>query len=183
MHTSIEDLFRWDQNFYDNQLPAGDRINAFMRDGELAGNRFCLDTDAYTKKMKPDAASEPAGQYRGLKRMQFTGGGWGSLAGMVRYPDQRFTVICLANNEEIIPWIVAEDIAALYLANKLAPQTNANGPLVRPNQSSRARRPVSPRMNCDRTLVHISTTWVEFGRSPFAPAICISRTIDLAHFD
>ncbi len=127
VHTTIEDLFRWDRNFYNNRLPRGDRIDAFMRDGELAGNRFCLDTDAYTKKMKPNAAAEPAGQYRGLKRMQFTGGGWGSLAGIARYPDQRFTVICLANNEEIIPWKMAEDIAALYLADILAPQKKRDG--------------------------------------------------------
>ncbi|MEX2170841.1 MAG: serine hydrolase domain-containing protein [Pirellulales bacterium] len=123
VHSTVEDLFRWDQNFYDNRLPRGDWIDEFMRNGELAGNRFCLDTDANTKKMKPEAALGPAGHFRGLKRMQFTGGGWGSLAGMARYPDQRFTVICLANNEEIIPWMVAEDIAALYLANILAPQT------------------------------------------------------------
>ena len=123
VHTTLEDLFRWDQNFYDNRLPAGERVNAFMRDGELAGNRFCLDTDANSKKMKPNPSSGPPGQYRGLKRMQFTGGGWGSLAGIARYPDQRFTVICLANNEEIIPWIVAEDIAALYLGELMAPQS------------------------------------------------------------
>ena len=127
VHTSIEDLFRWDQNFYHNRLPRGDRIDAFMRDGELAGNRYCLDTDANAKKMKPDTAAEPAGQFRGLKRMQFTGGGWGSLAGMARYPDQRFTVICLANNEEIIPWMVAEDIAALYLGDDLAPPSTQAG--------------------------------------------------------
>ena len=57
--------------------------------------------------------------------MQFTGGGWGSLAGIARYPDQRFTVICLANNEEIIPWMVAEDIAALYLADNFSSANEA----------------------------------------------------------
>lgn len=135
VHTSVEDLFRWDQNFYHNRLPKGARIDAFMRDGELAGNRYCLDTDANSKEMRrekrPNADAEPAGEFRGLKRIQFTGGGWGSLAGIVRFPDHRFTVICLANNEEIIPWMVAEDIAALYLGNALAPQ-NKQAKSIRP---------------------------------------------------
>jgi len=128
VHTSIEDLFRWDQNFYHNQLPKGARIDAFIREGQLADNRYCLDTDANAKELKHDPAAEPAGQYRGLKRMQFTGGGWGSLAGIARYPDQQFAVICLANNEEIIPWMLAEDIAALYLGDALAPQAKRKKP-------------------------------------------------------
>jgi hypothetical protein len=58
--------------------------------------------------------------------MQFTGGGWGSLAGTAQYPDQRFTVICLTNNEEIIPWLVAEEIAALYLGDLMAPPAKSD---------------------------------------------------------
>lgn len=128
VRTCIDDLYRWDQNFEHNRLARGGRLDEFLRDGELAGNRYCLDTDANQKKMKPDPAAEPAGQYRGLKRMQFTGGGWGSMAGIARFPDQRFTVICLANTEDIIPWMVAADIADLCLADALDPAKKVDSP-------------------------------------------------------
>jgi CubicO group peptidase (beta-lactamase class C family) len=139
VRTTVDDLFRWDQNFYHNRLAKGPRIDEFMRDGQLAGNRYCLDTDANSKEMKRDPAAEPAGQYRGLKRMQFTGGGWGSLAGIARYPDEQFTVICLANNEEIIPWAIAEKIAGMFLADKMAPQTQ-RAPSVPVNSTALAEK-------------------------------------------
>jgi CubicO group peptidase (beta-lactamase class C family) len=128
VRTCIDDLYRWDQNFDHNLLPQGEHLDQFLRDGELAGNRYCLDTDANQKKMKPDPAAEPAGQYRGLKRLQFTGGGWGSMAGIARFPDQHFTVICLANTEDIIPWNVAADIAELCLAADLGPKKKTESP-------------------------------------------------------
>jgi hypothetical protein len=128
VHTCIEDLYRWDQNFEHNRLAGGEHLDAFLRDGELASNRYCLDTDANQKKMSPDPKAEPAGTYRGVTRMQFTGGGWGSMAAIARFPDQRFTVICLANTEDVIPWIVAADIADLCLAEELGTKKKSSIP-------------------------------------------------------
>ncbi len=128
VRTCIDDLYRWDQNFEHNRLEGGAHLDNFLRDGELASNRYCLDTDANQKKMKPDPKAEPAGSYRGVTRMQFTGGGWGSMAGIARFPEQRFTVICLANTEDIIPWMVGADIADLCLAEELGPAKKSDFP-------------------------------------------------------
>ena len=42
--------------------------------------------------------------------MQFTGGNFAFAACMVRYPDQRFTIICLTNQQGTHPWWNAERI-------------------------------------------------------------------------
>lgn len=117
----VDDLYRWDQNFYANRLPTGKYFDEFIREGTLLGNRYVLDVDAYLKQRQPGVENPPAGQYRGLKRMQFTGGLWGMSAAMSRFPEQQFTAICLSNNDDIAAFIKTREIADLYLADALDP--------------------------------------------------------------
>lgn len=121
VNTCLEDLYRWDRNFYQNQLPKGKYLDEFIREGTLLGNRYVLDADAYLKQVQPKVKNPPAGQYRGLKRIQFTGGVWGMTTGICRFPDQRFTVICLSNNDEIVAFNKTREIADLFLADVLQP--------------------------------------------------------------
>ncbi len=109
MRSCVEDLARWDRNAYGSRLPRGKHLDELLTEGTLLGNRNVLD-------------AAPTGRYRGLKRLQSTGGMPGFLAALVRFPDQRFSVICLSNNSaEINPWETAWQIADLYLADKLEP--------------------------------------------------------------
>jgi CubicO group peptidase (beta-lactamase class C family) len=124
VHTCLEDLHRWDQNFENNRLPRGKYVDEFLAHGMVLGNRFTLDADAYVKKANPHIEGSP-GQHRGTKRMQFTGGLFGSAVAMARFPEHRFTVICLANTDEIRPWTMAERIADLYLGDRLEPMPAA----------------------------------------------------------
>jgi CubicO group peptidase (beta-lactamase class C family) len=117
----VEDLYRWDQNFYASRLPKRKYMDEFIREGTLLGNRYILDVDAYLKEVQQHPQNPPAGEYRGLKRIQFTGGLWGMTAGMSRFPEQRFTVICLSNSDEIVAFSKAREIADLYLADVLKP--------------------------------------------------------------
>jgi hypothetical protein len=106
--TCVDDLCQWDQNFYDNRLPRGKYLDEFIQTGTLLDNRQVLDVNPLTK-------------YRGLRRMQFTGGNFAFAACMTRYPDQRFTVICLTNQQGTHPWWNAERIADVYLKQQLEP--------------------------------------------------------------
>jgi len=81
----------------------------------------CLDLDAYRKQEHADSENAPPGTYRGLKRIQFTGGFWGMTAAMARFPEQRFTAICLSNNDSLSPFRKVEEIADLYLSNQMDP--------------------------------------------------------------
>ena len=106
LYTSVEDLVRWNRNFYDSRFPKGKYISEFLEEGTLLDNRNVVD-------------ARPTGKYRCLKRIQFTGGMPGFVAGMARFPEQRFTVICLCNSSDIAAWDIAERIADLYLADEL----------------------------------------------------------------
>src|SRR5262249_16651858 len=100
------------------------------------GNRSVLDVDAYRKEVDPGALRDgPPGQYRGLQRKQFTGGAWGIHAAMAQFPTKRFTVICLSNCDEIIPWVMTRRSADLYLAGDLQPE---------PPRGSERLAPVEP---------------------------------------
>jgi CubicO group peptidase (beta-lactamase class C family) len=123
LKTCVEDLYRWDQNFAHNRLPQGKYLDEFFREGTLLGNRSCLDFDAALKETNPEARRDsPPGQYRGLRRRQFTGGAWGISAAMTQFPDQDFTVICLSNHDDLAPWMMNQRIADLALADRLQPR-------------------------------------------------------------
>src|SRR5262249_11220383 len=107
LKTTVEDLFKWDQNFYANRLPDGPRLREFLQSGTLLDNRNVLDVN-------------PTQDYRGLQRMGFTGGLPGFVAGFVRFPGQKFSVICLSNDgTRPRPWAAALRIADIYLAEQM----------------------------------------------------------------
>jgi CubicO group peptidase (beta-lactamase class C family) len=123
LKTCVQDLYRWDQNFRQSKLPAGKYLDELLREGTLLGNRYCLDVDAYVKETDPEARRDsPPGQYRGLRRRQFTGGAWGFTTAMTQFPDQEFTVICLSNSDEITAWSINRRIADIFLADRLQPK-------------------------------------------------------------
>ncbi len=127
--TCVDDLYRWDQSFTDGLLPRGKYLDEFLRDGTLLGNRHCLDVDAYFKETDAAARRDsPPGQYRGVRRRQYTGGAWGYSSAVTQFPEQRITIICLSNNSEIAAWSMTQRIADLLLAGSLKPQApNAQG--------------------------------------------------------
>src|SRR4029077_5991303 len=79
------------------------------------------DADAYRKRVQSHPDNPSPGRYRALKRIQFTGGFWGMATCIARYPDEKFTVICLSNSDELSPFAKTREIADLFLADKLAP--------------------------------------------------------------
>ncbi len=116
LKTTVEDLFRWDQNFYANRLPDGPYVRAFLKTGTLLGNRQVLDVN-------------PTESYRGLQRMAFTGGLPGFASGFVRFPGQKFSVICLSNDGlRARPEPIALRIADLYLAGQFKEGNKADPP-------------------------------------------------------
>lgn len=121
VRTCIEDLYRLDLGFDSNVLPRGKYMTEFLTEGTVLGNRFVVDADAYKKREQPNPDNPPAGQDRGLKRIQFTGGFWGMATSIARYPEQKFTVICLSNSSEVSPFAKTREIAELFLADKMTP--------------------------------------------------------------
>jgi CubicO group peptidase (beta-lactamase class C family) len=107
--SSLEDLYRWDQNFYRNKLGKGSQeiIKTIFTKGVL-NNGETLD---YALGLK-------VGKYKGLKTVSH-GGGWnGFRSEILRFPEQEFSVICLANLGTIDPYDIAVRIADIYLVDR-----------------------------------------------------------------
>lgn len=85
VHSTIEDLYKWDQNFYTHQL-AGEGWTELM-----------LSTMAFEHDKKNDAFGLVWGDYNGLPILWYSGGDTGFSTYMVRFPEQQLTVISLAN--------------------------------------------------------------------------------------
>jgi CubicO group peptidase (beta-lactamase class C family) len=91
LDTSVEDLFLWDQNFYNNKLGGGpDLITEELSTGTLNnGEKIDYAFGLYV------------GEYKGLKGIGHGGFGGGFNSAMYRYPEQKFSVMCLCNADDI----------------------------------------------------------------------------------
>jgi len=106
VYTTVEDLYLWDQNFYHNSLGnyGHDLIAEISTPGRLNnGEKLNYAFGLVVEK------------YRGLDLLSH-GGDWaGYRSELIRFPGQKFSVICLANLGEINPTRLAKQIAEIYL--------------------------------------------------------------------
>ncbi len=104
--TTVEDLYLWDQAFYNHKL--GRELMDLMHqtgvlnDGKKLEYAFGLNV----------------GHYKGLKRVAHGGAFVGFRADMIRFPEEKFTVVCLANLASINPTKLCRQVADIYLADK-----------------------------------------------------------------
>ena len=107
VYTSVEDLFLWDQAFTNNSL-GKDVMDMLQTTGTLNSG----------KKINY-AFGLVVTEYKGLKVVEH-GGAWaGFRAAIVRFPEQKFSVICLANLDTMNPSGLCFKVADIYLADKL----------------------------------------------------------------
>ena len=105
--TSVEDLFLWDLNFYDNRL--GKSGQALLEKIQTPGV-----LNSGTKLNY--AFGLVIGEHEGLPMVGHGGAFVGFRADMIRFPEQRFSVICLANLSAFNPSVMARRVADIYLA-------------------------------------------------------------------
>ena len=115
LYTTIGDLLLWDRNFYDNKLGAG-----FL---ELMHSRGVLNRG----DTLPYAFGLQIGQYRGLKTVRHSGSLMGFQAELVRFPEQRFSVAALCNANNIAPTGLANQVADLYLGDRMSARATPAG--------------------------------------------------------
>jgi CubicO group peptidase (beta-lactamase class C family) len=106
LYTTVEDLYKWDQNFYRNRLGKGRQelieamhVSGALSSGEKTGYAF----------------AQVIGQYRGLLTVSHTGSLGGYRALYQRFPEQEFSVIILSNLTSLDRQGAAEAIADLFL--------------------------------------------------------------------
>jgi CubicO group peptidase (beta-lactamase class C family) len=105
--TSVEDLLKWDRNFYDPAVGGQGLLDRLHTRGVLSSG----DTIAYALGLTLD-------QYRGLRRVQH-GGAWaGFRATLARYPGERTCVIVLCNRANANPGAYGDRIADAVLSTR-----------------------------------------------------------------
>ena len=107
LFTTVEDLARWDQNFYDAKVGGREVIDQMHVRGKLN------DGTALTY-----AFGLSIGEYRGLNIVEHAGGDAGFRCMLARFPDQRFTVAVLGNVADMDPGKLVRQVADLYLADE-----------------------------------------------------------------
>ncbi len=122
--TTVDDLLRWDQNFYHNKLGREDQelIKQILTPGTL-NNGKKLDY----------AFGLMVNDYSGLKLVSHAGAFVGFRAEMIRFPEQGFSVICLANLSSINPSLLTRQVADLYLADQLREESSSKIETVKLN--------------------------------------------------
>ncbi len=114
VHTSVEDLGKWDENFYSGQVGGRRLLEEIQEQGKLSNGKQL----EYAKALF-------IGSYRGLRTVRH-GGAWGGYrAELLRFPDQHFSVACLCNLSNANPERRAEQVAGIYLRDQMKPEERA----------------------------------------------------------
>jgi len=110
LFTTVEDLARWDENFYTGEVGGKALLEQMQLPGKLNGGR---QTDY--------AAGLVIGKYRGLETVEHGGADAGFRAELLRFPDAHFSVITLCNAGDADASDLAYRVADIFLNSQLEP--------------------------------------------------------------
>jgi CubicO group peptidase (beta-lactamase class C family) len=105
--TTVEDLARWDENFYHPRVGDAELVKQQLQRGRLNNGKE-LDY----------AFGLQHGKYRGLPTVDHDGADAGYRADLLRFPEQHFSVACLCNKGEISPGLLTQKVADIFLADQ-----------------------------------------------------------------
>lgn len=110
VQTSVEDLLRWDDNFYAPKVGDTEMLKRAQTAGRLTDGEVLQYADGLV-----------INQYRGLPRVSH-GGAWaGYRAELMRFPEQHTSFAVLCNLGNTNPSRLAEGVADVVLADKVKP--------------------------------------------------------------
>ena len=109
--SSVDDLVLWDTNFYSNRLGKGTLLKEMQTRGVLNNGKpisYALGLELST--------------YRGLPIVEHGGALFGYRTEILRFPEHRFTVVCLCNLSDSGPGTLSRKVADVYLEKNLQPE-------------------------------------------------------------
>lgn len=120
LHTTVEDLARWDGNFVETVVGGPEVVQALTTPGIYRDGRQIVDDQAGGYGL-----GLSLGTWRGLRRQTHNGSWAGYRAAFNRFPDQHLSVATLCNLTTAGPESLALKVAAIYLRDRLAPDSGA----------------------------------------------------------
>ena len=107
LFTTVEDLAKWDENFYTKKVGGDAFIKLMQATGELND-----------KTLQNYAAGLFISNYKGYKTVGHGGADAGYRSNIIRFPDEHFSVVILANLASINPSLLSYKVADLFLKDK-----------------------------------------------------------------
>jgi CubicO group peptidase (beta-lactamase class C family) len=126
LHTTVEDLQRWDENFYQPKVGGAAFVQQMLEQGKL-NNGEQLDY----------AFGLVVGKYKGLPTVDHGGADAGYRSDMTRFPVQHFSVAVLCNSAETDSSALARQVADIVLAKEIK-AADAATPAKEPSTKSTA---------------------------------------------
>jgi CubicO group peptidase (beta-lactamase class C family) len=115
VQTSIEDMLRWDENFYTGTVGGMETLASMQKTASLNDGK----QQTYALGLMID-------KFRGLRTVSH-GGSWaGYRAELLRFPDQHLSVSCLCNLARTNPSQLARRVAEIYLGDRMTPAAEAS---------------------------------------------------------
>lgn len=108
IYTTLDDLRLWDSNFYSKKLGGVDWYEDMITPGKLNDHSEV-----------PYAGGLYVRKYKGLKKLGHTGWYAGFKSSIAQFPDEKVTVIILANNPDVSPPLLTNQLADIVLREKL----------------------------------------------------------------
>ncbi len=108
LHTTVEDLQLWDENFYNPRVGGLEFVKQMLQVGKLNNGK---DQDY--------ASGLAIGEYKGLKTVGHGGADAGYRSDIVRFPDQHFTATALCNSADANPGSLTREVADIVLAKEI----------------------------------------------------------------
>jgi len=105
--TTIEDIKKWDDNFYKQEVGSSDFVKTMLTRGILNNG----DTLDY-------ALGLGHGEYKGLKTISHGGAFVGFRADIIRFPDEQLSVVIFANRSDANPTEMAYRVADVFLKDR-----------------------------------------------------------------
>jgi CubicO group peptidase (beta-lactamase class C family) len=118
LYTNVEDLYKWDQNFYNNKLGGGQKLI------EQSIKTFTLNN----QQISGYACGLGVNEYKNLKTISHLGLWAGYTSGLLRFPDKQISIICLSNSPlEISPKSLNKKVADIFFPYQNTSQEKING--------------------------------------------------------
>ena len=113
LFTTVEDLAKWDENFYNKKIGGDEFIKAMMLTGKL--------NDGTPQNY---ASGLVIGSYKGYRTEGHSGADAGYRSNLLRFPEEHFSVIIFANLANINTASLSNKVADIFLIDKSIPTPN-----------------------------------------------------------